>query len=197
MNEKLTEYTQRHKEWRDISTSQLSAANNILITISSGYLILIFDKAQLSKLHVDINSNIDWNISLYLFSVLLTIVAIFLGVLVMINRLYDFRISRHIALTRKRIYKKHSQKLPESSLGTISKWNIVIEQLNIIFKKIEFISLDDIDSFKANEVSFDNKFNRLRRQSKVIGSIPHKWTKFQILILLFSLTLYLVYVVRQ
>jgi len=148
-------------------------------------------------LHVDINSNIDWNISLYLFSVLLTIVAIFLGVLVMINRLYDFRISRHIALTRKRIYKKHSQKLPESSLGTISKWNIVIEQLNIIFKKIEFISLDDIDSFKANEVSFDNKFNRLRRQSKVIGSIPHKWTKFQILILLFSLTLYLVYVVRQ
>lgn len=59
MNDKLAEYTQRHKEWRDISTTQLSTANNILITISSGYLILIFDKAELIKLHFDINSNID------------------------------------------------------------------------------------------------------------------------------------------
>lgn len=195
MNEKLTEYSQRHKEWRDISTTQLSAANNILITISSGYLILIFEKARLSKLHFDISSNIDWSIFIYFVSILLTLFAIFLGVLVMINRLYDFRISRHLALTRKRIYKKYSEKLPESSLGAISKWNIVIEQLNIIFKKIDFISLDEIESFKENKVAFESKFNRLRRQSKVIGSIPHKWTKFQILLLLFSLTLYLISVV--
>lgn len=197
MNDKLAEYTQRHKEWRDISTTQLSAANNILVTISSGYLILIFEKARLSEFHIDINSNIDWGISIYFVSVLLTIFAIFLGVLVMINRLYDFRISRHIALTRKRIYKKYSEKLPESSLGIISKWNILNEQLNIIFKKIDFISLDEIESFKANKVAFENKFNRLRRQSKVIGSIPHKWTKFQILLLLLSLTLYLISVVGQ
>lgn len=195
--EKLNEYLQRQKEWRDISTKQLSSANNILITIASGYLVLIFDKSDLTKIKINFSASIDWIILLYLVSVLLAIAAIFLGVMVMINRLYDFRISRHIALTRKRLYKKYSKMLPESTLGAISGCDILIEQINIIFKKIGFITVDDIDSFEGNRKSFIVKFNRLRRQSKVIGSTSHKWTKIQILLLLLSLLAYTCYIIQQ
>lgn len=192
---KLNEYLQRQKEWRDISTQQLSFSNNILITIAAGYLVLIFDKSELRKVEINLNSSIDWPILLYFVSVLLAIAAILLGVMVMINRLYDFRISRHIALTRKRVYKKHTEVLSESTLGAISSWDIITGQFNIMFKKIEFIAIDEIDSFEANKESISTKFNLLRRQSKVIGSTSHKWTKIQILLMLVSLIIYTCYII--
>lgn len=194
---KLNEYLQRQKEWRDISTQQLSLANNILITIAAGYLVLIFDKSELRKIEINFNSSIDWSILLYSLSILLATSAIFLGVMVMINRLYDFRISRHIALTRKRVYKKHTEVLSESALGAISTWDIISGQFNVMFKKIEFITIDEIDSFEANKESFNSKFNLLRRQSKVIGSTPHKWTKIQILLMLVSLITYTCFTIGQ
>ena len=111
MLDKLKEYNQRQKEWRDISTTQLSIANNILITISSGYLALIFDKNELRRIHIDLDIDFDWALIFYLSSILLTLVAILLGVLVLFTRLHDFRISRNIALTRQRVYKKHKKPL--------------------------------------------------------------------------------------
>ena len=113
----------------------------------------------------------------------------------MISRLYDFRISRHIALTRKRVYKKHTEVLSESDLGAISSWDIISGQFNVMFKKIEFITIENVDSFEANKESFNSKFNLLRRQSKVIGSTSHKWTKIQILFMLVSLTTYTWYII--
>lgn len=193
----IIEYSQRQKDWRDISSNQLSLANNILLTIASGYLVLIFDKKELSKVEINFNSNIDWQILFYFSSVLLTVIAIILGILILINRLYDFRISRHIVLTRKRVYKKHGEKLPESSLGSISIKDIICEEWSILFKKIDFITIDDVKDFKDKKDLFNKRFNRLRRQSLVIGSTPHKWTKFQIFLLLSSLVSYMTYIIKN
>jgi len=193
----IIEYSQRQKDWRDISSNQLSLANNILITIASGYLVLIFDKKELSKVEISLDSNVDWQILFYFSSVVLTIIAIIVGILILINRLYDFRISRHIVLTRKRVYQKYNEKLPESSLGSISIIDIICEEWNILFKKIDFITSDDVKQFKDDKDSFKKRFNRLRRQSLVIGSTPHKWTKFQIFLLLSSLVIYMTYIIRN
>ena len=197
MIDKLEEYQQRQKEWRDISTEQLSIANNILITISSGYLALIFNKIEIRKISINTSKDFDWPLIFYCGSMCLALIAILLGVLVLLNRLYDFRISRHIALTRKRFFEKHKEPIEPSSIGEISFFDILVEQKNLFFKNIDFIPVEEIAKFKEDKVQFNKRFNRLRRQAKVLGITSHKWTKFQVVSLLFSLTLYIIYVLNS
>lgn len=197
MTDKLEEYRQLQKEWRDISTAQLSIANNILITISSGYLALIFDKNEIRKIKINTSNDFDWSLIFYCGSIFLTLIAILLGLLVLLNRLYDFRISRHIALTRKRFLEKHKEPIEPSSIGEISFFDILVEQKNLFFKNIDFIPVEEIEKFKENKNQFTKRFNRLRRQAKVFGITSHKWTKFQVVSLLISLTLYIIYILNS
>ena len=56
--EKLNEYKQRHKEWRDISVTQLSNTNNILLTLSSGLLAFYLVNSKTLHFHLDFSENI-------------------------------------------------------------------------------------------------------------------------------------------
>ena len=197
MTDKLDEYRERQKEWRDISTTQLSNANNILITISAGYLVLIFDKDEIRKISLNTSADLDWPLIFYCGSLCLTLIAIFLGVLVLLNRLYDFRISRHIALTCKRVFDKYKEPLSASSTGEVSFIDILEAQKNLFFKQIDFIQVEEIDKYKENTDQFTERFDRLRRQAKVFGTTSHKWTKFQVTSLLVSLTLYVIYILNS
>jgi hypothetical protein len=191
MTDTLEEYKQRHKDWRDISTKQLSLANNILITISAGYLALIFDKAELKKVYFDFDHEIEFALLFYCLTMTLIILSIIIGVAIMLNRLYDFRISRHLALTRKRIYVVYGEKIPASSTGAISLQETIAEQFKTLFIKIDFITTEDVDGYKGNKSIFESKFSALRRKSKVLGTLTHKLTKLQIALLLLSLGTYL------
>ncbi len=50
MEDKINEYKERHKNWRDISIIQSSNANNILLTLSAGLSVLWFDAKNFTNI---------------------------------------------------------------------------------------------------------------------------------------------------
>lgn len=150
MTDKLQELKSRQKEWRDISVTQLSNTNNILLTLSSGLLAFCIEKGKANKFYIDFSQSINWLATTYWVSIFFLGLSITFGIGVLLTRLYDFRISRHIALTRQRFYRvyeranKHKKELPYDDLGDFS-WNDRIHALGqILFCKLPFITLGEI-----------------------------------------------------
>lgn len=181
---KLNEYKQRHKEWRDISVTQLSNVNNILITLSTGLLALGLKP----------NENTGISYSEKIFFIFLTI-SICYGIAVLFSRLYDFRISRHIALSRQRFYEKHINKdykeriLPDNDLGEFNCCDRITTFLQILLCKIDFINKDEVKTKPIREIK--NRFNELRKKAKILGQATWIWTKYQVLFFLSSAIIYL------
>jgi len=191
-------YFERQKEWRNISTNQLSLTNNILITVSTGYFALIFQNKTLSKIVINLDSNIDWHIFLYAISLAFIFISILYGVAVMFCRLYDFRISRHISLTRQRINSHiKDETLPDGDIGPITFWNRIIQFTRILFVRLEFISKQEIESYPETKNEFRTRFNNLRRQCAVLGRATWLWTKFQVLCFLVSFLFYILSVITD
>lgn len=166
-NQKLNEYKQRQKEWRNISVTQLSNVNNILLTLSTGLLIL--GLGEIKQEH--------W---LFPISSILICFSIIYGFAVMFTRLYDFRISRHLALCRQRYYKKITEKpLPDNDLGEFNFCQRLQVLKQIIFIKLKFINKKEIEKLENEE--FKNRFNELRKTAKILGQSSWLWIKYQTL----------------
>lgn len=186
--EKLNEYKQRHKEWRNISVTQLSNANNILITLSTGLLAL-----GLTPRTAPYNSFS----CIEKISFILLFISVCYGLAVLFTRLYDFRISRHLILTRQRFYKKHIENkeykkglLPDNYLGDVCCCDRIRIFSQILFCKIDFINKDDIETQPFKDIK--NRFNALRREADILGSATWIWTKFQVLFFLISALIYFI-----
>lgn len=205
---KLNEYKQRHKEWRDISVTQLSNVNNILITLSTGLLAL--------GLKSEKGNDISCPEKI---SFILLAISICYGIAVLFSRLYDFRISRHITLTRQRFYKEQRKEdkedkdrllspwlrgnyevidknkedkdrlLPDNNLGKFNYCDRIITFLQILMCKIDFINKDDIETKPITEIK--SRFNSLRKKSKILGEATWIWTKYQVFFFLSSAIIYL------
>lgn len=196
MSDKLQEYKDRHKEWRDISISQLSTANNILLTLSSGLFVLCIDKNMASEIHFNLYHSINCQVATYWLSVLLLGVSIFYGLGVLFCRLYDFRISRHIALARLRFHKEHKnadkKELPYNGFGKFKTSDRVQVLFKCIFCELPFISPDDAKNILENK-KLENDFQNLRKTTDILGSTTWKWTKIQVGLFLVSGIIYLLH----
>lgn len=197
---KLNEYKQRHREWRDISVTQLSNTNNILLTLASGLLVFSFDKNKVLPIHLCSSNKIDWPVFTYAASVILMFFSIAYGIAVLVSRIYDFRISRNLALTRQRFYKNDIQKtirnknsgtLPDNDLGKFYAFDRMRELKQIAFKEPLLISTKEID--ELSKIDLKRKFQNLRRISKILGSASWIWTKYQIWCFALSGLIYVIY----
>jgi hypothetical protein len=163
---------ERHSAWRDIAVTQLSNANNTILGFSTGFIVFCLDKCETISFDINLSSKFDKPklfLSLCLVSLLLSI---FYGISVLFSRLYDFRITRHIILTRIRSVKELDYDEFESS----NMCNRINALFQIIFKEIPFITKD-----KAKNLELDNmEFNKLRKLSFVIGESTWLWLKFQV-----------------
>lgn len=160
------DYAQNQANWRDITINQFSVTNNILLTISTAYFASIFDKAFLKTLSVTF------------------------------CRLYDFRISRHIALTRQRVFSQHNSKLPHRHVGEITAANRICTFVGILFCRLDFISEQDVATYVTNKTGISERFNKLRRQAEILGTASWRWTKVQVLLLIVSLILYVISLIK-
>jgi len=199
MPNQVTDYADRQRDWRNIATSQFSLANNILITISTGYFVLIFDKSFLSKILIDPALDFDWTATIYVASLCFIFLSILYGIAVMFCRLYDFRISRHLTLTRQRIHKKYDgkSKLSHDNVGEISWTDRISQFWRILFVKIDYISKQDVDSYEKNASAFNERFTRLRRQADILGRASWRWTKMEVLFFLVSFLFYIFYAFKS
>ena len=193
MTDKLQEYKDRQKDWRDISISQLSAVNNILLTLTSGLFVFSIDKKKVGSIHIDFSQPVDWRLTIYWIAIFILALSILFGIGVLFSRLYDFRISRHIALTRHRLYKtSEGKELPYDDFGSY-KWSDRIKALfAIIFRKLPFINPNVVMNILENKKLIDD-FQYLRRTSEVLGSITWIWAKIQIGLFVVSGAVYLVH----
>jgi len=193
MADKLQEYKDRQKEWRDISITQLSTANNILLTLSSGLLVFCIDKKKVGRIYIDFSLPVNWQLATYWASVFLLGLSILFGIGVLLSRLYDFRISRHLALTRQRFTKEtEGQELPYNDLGSFKRIDRVKALFAITFQTMPFINPDDIKKLLENN-KLKNDFQYLRRTSDKLGSGTWRWTKIQIGLFLVSGVVYLIH----
>lgn len=174
--EKLKEYKQRHKEWRDISVTQLSNVNNILITLSTGLLAL----------------GINPNTKKYGFSCaekisfILLVFSICYGIAVLFSRLYDFRISRHLALTRQRFYDKFAKTFSDKEMDKEDKYTCC-DRLKSLkkFDRIKITKERQVDDIRK-------KFYELKERSDILGEATWIWTKYQVLFFLMGAGLYFI-----
>lgn len=180
--DKLKFYTERYEYWTDMSLSQLSLTNNLLLTISIGFIAFCFDK-----------DNIDQSENrFFLTSIILMGISVFLGLCVVFSRLYDFRISRSLLLIRKRIYVHNQKTMPDNFIGHFNMYDRLGAFLFIIFRKLPSISKDMIDDYENNKKSIEEKFTKLRILSKKLGSASWRWSKIQALFLLLAIVFYII-----
>lgn len=163
---------QSHSAWRDIAVTQLSNANNTILGFSTGFIVFCLDKCKIISFGINLSSKFDKPklfFGLCLFSLLLSILY---GISVLISRLYDFRITRHINLTRMR----SKIELDYDEFDKTNTCNRINALFQIIFKEIPFIS-----RVKAQVLELkDEGFNKLRKLSFVLGEATWVWLKFQV-----------------
>ena len=139
MSDKLQEYKNRQREWRDISVTQLSNTNNILLTLASGLFIFGIEKSELCIIYIDFSFGIDWLVATFWSSIFLLGLSILYGVGVLLCRLYDFRISRHIALTRQRFLSITKKNCHMTKNLAILWQTVLVLCLRLCFSKFLFL----------------------------------------------------------
>jgi hypothetical protein len=189
---KIEDYKNRYKEWRDLSVNQLSNVNNVFTSLSIGFLALIFKP----KLFIDLTISVpdaELKPTILCFSLLILVLSILFGLFVLLTRLNDFRISRHLALTRQRtlcFYESKKGLLPNNR-NDDNDFNFC-DRLKafckIIFCRIEFVTREDIEKKEVSIVK--KKFERLQKLSDILGIATWRWLKLQILFFLLSIVLY-------
>lgn len=186
---KLKEYHARHIRWTDESLKQLSFYNNLLLTLSVGFLSFSFNQYTFKGIRFSC-TNVDCSLTLLVGSVIFVTISIILGLFVAINRLQDFRVSRHISLVRYRVYKysgiKFKDETPELNLWKRPCW---------IFQKYPIIRVEDCQNYKEANLEerkkIKNDFKKLRAISDNLGYMTWCLLKWQTVCFAFGIAGYI------
>jgi len=179
LKNKLDEYTSRNNFWTDKAINQFGYSINLFTTIGIGLLgYLVTNRNKISKLEYIKDGDINYTLVFYYSSLIIIFISILFGFISILSRLYDFRITRHLALTRKRFLKRKKAKegLIDSKIIDISKDNYCTVFRKNLFEKIEFINESHFENGNVPE-----QFEELRKSSKILGAISWKTHKIQIL----------------
>lgn len=189
--DKVNSYKKRVSEWRNISISQLSFTNEILVGISIAFTAFIVSKFDKIVIHIDTKSrNFNWETLTITFALFLAFISLLFGISVILTRLYDFRISRQLAQTRKRYYEYHLKTLPDSDFEEFNFCHQFKAFIRIIRNKIYVLKKEELKDIK-NETDIKKNFNDMRKLSKILGDTSWTWTKYQIILLLLSLLFFI------
>lgn len=184
MNEMENKFHERHIRWRDKTRDQLSFFNNLLLTISLGFLSFVFANEHYSqKLEIcSVNQNLY-----IIISVVLILFSIFSGLMVVITRLYDFRITSHINQVRDWIFTySNGMMLSNQSSVDYKCFHRIVLVIKVIinnFHRINFDECKKTNSKSDEEIElFFQRFEQLRTISHNLGNATWSNLKWQILL---------------
>ena len=186
--ERLHTYQQRVVRWTEQRNSQLSFYNNLLLSLSVGFLSFAYGNGRLRGIHLSLAA-IDWSLTLYIGSLTVMCGAALWGLIVGLSRLHDFRISAHINLTRRRVWKQHCKLLPENSPEEYSRFRKFGLIWDILRGKYPHFSLEECKD-GSNQAEFIPKFNELRAISYNLGRITWTGVFWQTVLFAISILLY-------
>jgi len=193
-NEKKQEYLERYRFWSAQSIQQLSFSNNLLLTIAVAALGYFFGKREkvYSNLFIDLNESIDLVIFFFILGSFLLALSILCGVVLSISRLYDFRLTRHISLTRKRVCQK-GDLLQDEPLNSPSMRS-AFHDIWHIFYNFEKFEISQQECREAKETLL-HKFRELRKISQSLGRITWVLFNFQSVFFVVGILIYAVVII--
>ncbi len=187
--EKISGYDDRHKFWAGHAIKQFGNSINFFTTLGIGLVAFLIEKSsEIGNISIDFNGDIIWSQLWYVVSVVFAILTVVLGLIAVMTRLYNIRITRHLIWVRKSRFKKVHKFLPEGYIE-ISTKKLLRSLLEILFVQIKWIKkVDGKDSKQLIK-----NFEELRCQSKLLGELAWKCHKLQLLTIVLSLIFYVVY----
>lgn len=197
--DQLEVYRTNNYRQSDRALNQLSFVNSLFITLAVGFIALAFEELLGIDLGLGVKSA-DWSLTMLVISFLLLSASVAVGLFAAHNRLIHFRISRHISLTRRRVYKFSKTKLSEEIVKPeLSKWKrfkLQYDHFNF-YREIELDECLGYSSFakKGIENEFtlgiDERFLRLRKISESFGKSTWSRVNWQGGLFLFGFLVYI------
>lgn len=178
--EKLQEYICRNNLWTDRTITQLGYSINLFTTIGIAFLgYIITHRDKFPHLSISCDSEFSWILSFFVFATIMIVVSIGFGFTSVMSRLLDFRITRHLALSRKRFLVRNKEKAinEDRKIGLIDSNIIDIsnERSYPVFKKHILGKTDFISEYDFKESKVIDKFEKLRKESKILGRMTWKY----------------------
>ena len=188
MEEKLKDYKERHVRWQDTTIIQLGTVNNLLIGLASGF--LAFTINNFNSFHYIPNS--------IKISTFFLVLSIFFGIITSLSRLYDFRITRNIVLSKQRFLKSELEKIKEAKskdykpkyknlpfFNKINNYNFQFRWKaisKILLFEFELMTKDESVNFysSCNSNIISEKFKDLCRLSDILGIVTWRSLKLQL-----------------
>lgn len=191
MDEKLNELKDCHKRWQDISINQFGYVNNWFISIGIAFITFAFDKASLSKISFSEYSEFDWNIA----TLILVVISIVYGLISALSRLYDFRLTRHITLTKQRFYESNEDNLENYEFSKPSFCEKIEALEFILFKDLLFLSRSESKNI-LKQIELEERMKTLRKTSNALGIITWDCLRMEIIFLALSIICYTIYLLN-
>lgn len=194
-NEKLIEeYHQRNSKWEGKTQDQLSYFNNLILTLSVGF--ISFSYKDLIEINLDFTlyNNINWKYTFMTISLLGMTFSIYKALLTSLNRLMDFRITHMVVQIRKRML-EHSSIMMEENTPQTYQW---IKRIMLAWKVLKNnypeISIEKCKKFNdlkpEEQGNIKDNFIELRTISKNLGITTWKNTLWQIFFFGISIIIY-------
>ena len=194
--ELIEEYRERNIRWTDRTLSQLSFYNNLLLTLSIGFLSFAYKMERIEDINISFKNNIDWSLTLYVISITMTTFSILLGLVISLSRLYDFRLTRQVNQIRQRAWEHSDKKLDEKTPDKFSwrkRAKVIIQCLLEDYPKItmeQCKKLKDADDERLKK--FNDNFRMLRNMSHNLGIATWSQTKLQTVIFAFAIISFII-----
>ena len=169
-------YHERYVRWQDKTREQLSFFNNLLFTLSIGFLSFAYKNLQISNIKFCICSP-NCKTTLLVISIISIALSIFVGLLCVINRLYDFRTTAHINQVRywfeKSTNNSNKGKLDGKTPEKFSCCDRNFLTFKVLTEKYPRLRIEDCDDFHSmspgNKKTFNDDFRELRNIAHNLG----------------------------
>ncbi len=182
-------YRERYVRWSEKTRDQLSFFNNLLLTFSIGFLSFVLTQEKYSE-----NLEVPFIIenAFIISSVILILLSVLVGLLLVINRIYDFRITSHINQVRHWTFMySNGMELSNRSSINYKCFHRLVLSIKVItknFDKIKFHECEKLNSKSDIEIEqFFQKFEQLRAISHNLGIATWTNLKWQIGLFLLSI----------
>ncbi len=181
--DKTKKYEERHRFWTDKAFGQLSMSIEVMFALTVGVLgfILSNDKISYNCCSCCCHCACNLKTIVLLISIATIVLSIFWGLLSMISRNLDLRLTRHVTYLRKKNHENiNSEEIDSVNFG----WFKLLE--------IFFCDYKNIESGEYANPNFMKRFKELRGTTKCLGKLTWRYNKYQIVFLFVGIVSYVV-----
>lgn len=185
----LQEYTERSNRWTDRTLSQMSFYNNLLLALGIGFLSFVYQDSRLADIEFRFK-DIDYSITAYVLSIWTVMFSIITGLIASISRLYDFRITSDVNQIRRRVFEHSHIKIDEKSPQKFPYMKRMLLPYKLFLSEYPKITLEQCKAWQSDNLN--EKFSELRAMAFNLGLGTWCRIKYQTILLLITIILYVV-----